>query len=430
MEESLSSFDDFSVEMGDYQMKQVGEWDRMWRISEGGSMDQDPLIMEGKVYFSSFNHNVHCVDARTGELVWKYETRGKIGCSSPVVSEGTLFTGCHDYNMYALDARTGKLAWKFKTQGEIIGTAAVKDGTLYFGSSDQFFYALDARTGRLIWKFKTQGKIFSDPTIVEDKVIFGSFDKNIYCLRRATGELAWKVQTYSEVTNVAPFPVIGSFVYVTGYDNFLRKIEVATGRVDKKNAYAQKGFTTAPVAHGKTMLLSSEDGVLTAIDMDGRVMWKFNSIKPFCNPTVCEGRIYVGGEDFKMHCLTLSGSLVWSFATQDAVFWKPRVWDGKVFFCSYDCHFYAADAATGRLVWKFRTEGSPSTYPPAYDNFELSMTLPEPEAAGLGEKRYDIGGIDEDDDIDGAYKSRITYQVSKQYGAKGKYQVDSDREEF
>jgi hypothetical protein len=29
-----------------------------------------------------------------------------------------------------------------------------------------------------------------------------------------------------------------------------------------------------------------------------------------------------------------------------------------------------------------------------------------------------------------AYKSRITYQISTQYAAKGKYQVDSEEEEF
>ena len=37
-----------------------------------------------------------------------------------------------------------------------------------------------------------------------------------------------------------------------------------------------------------------------------------------------------------------------------------------------------------------------------------------------------------EDEADGtsAYKSRVTYQVSTQYQAKGKYQIDSDEEAF
>lgn len=422
-----SGLEDFSVEMGEYQLRQAGEWDRMWRVSDGGSMDQDPLIHDGNVYFASFNRNVHCVDAMTGTLVWKYEARGKIGCSSPVEHDGLVFVGCHDYCMYALDAKTGALAWKFPTRGEIIGSAAAKDGVLYFGSSDHMFYALDSRTGRLLWKFRTQGKIFSEPTIVENRIVFGSFDKQIYCLFCKSGELAWKVPTQKEVTNVAPFAVFRGFIYVSCYDNLLRKIEVATGRLSWKKKYGQKGFTTGPVLHEGTLLLSSEDGILFAIDPEGELLWKFSTTKPLGNPTVSGGRIYVGSEDFKFYCLSLSGDILWSFNTQEAVFWKPEVWDGKVFFTSYDCHLYALDATTGKAVWKFRTDGSPSKYPPPYDNFELSLTLPEAEAEESEEKRYDLRGGEEDEG-GSTYKSSITYRMSSQYAAKGKYQKDSDEE--
>jgi hypothetical protein len=45
-------------------------------------------------------------------------------------------------------------------------------------------------------------------------------------------------------------------------------------------------------------------------------------------------------------------------------------------------------------------------------------------------KAYEFGFGDEEGGNTGAYKSRITYQVSTQYASKGKYQVDSQEEEF
>ncbi len=430
MEEVTGSFDEFSLEMGDYEINQVKVWDRMWNISDGGSMDQYPLARGGSVYFASFNHNLYCLDARTGNLRWKYEARNKMGCSSPIEHEGMIFVGCHDYNMYAIDAESGTLVWKFPTRGEIIGSTAVKDGCLYFGSSDRMFYALDARTGKLIWKFMTEGKIFSEPTIADDFVIFGSFDRQIYCLNRKTGELMWKVPTYREVTNVAPFPVLDGFVYISCYDNFLRKIELQTGRLVWKKRYCQRGFTTAPVIHNGTILLSSEDGTLMAVGLEGRMLWKFSTSKPLGNPTVWKDKIYVGGEDFSIHCLDLSGKVLWSFRTRDAVFWKPAIWNGIVFFSSYDCNVYAADALTGKLLWKFRTEGSPSTYPPPYANFELSMIIPEPASDKQEEKKYDMSFGREDELNTSEYQGRVTYQISTHYTIKRKYQADEKTEGF
>jgi len=79
MEEPVNSFDEFSIEMGNYEVKQVAEWDRMERIETGGSIDTRALIYNGNVYFGCFNHNIYCLDARTGKLKWKFKTRDRVG---------------------------------------------------------------------------------------------------------------------------------------------------------------------------------------------------------------------------------------------------------------------------------------------------------------------------------------------------------------
>ena len=50
--------------------------------------------------------------SKTGELVWKYATKGGIA-SSPVIDETNrmVMFGSEDTNFYALDYRSGRMSW-------------------------------------------------------------------------------------------------------------------------------------------------------------------------------------------------------------------------------------------------------------------------------------------------------------------------------
>ena len=50
---------------------------------------------------------MYAVDAATGELRWRFATRGPVDDSSPTVANGRVFVGSLDHNVYALDAITG-----------------------------------------------------------------------------------------------------------------------------------------------------------------------------------------------------------------------------------------------------------------------------------------------------------------------------------
>ncbi len=69
-----------------------------------------------------------------------------------VVYVGSMAAGQGKNNMYALDAKTGKILWKFNSGGSVVAGAAVVNGTVYWGSgyrrydpttsSNNQFYAL------------------------------------------------------------------------------------------------------------------------------------------------------------------------------------------------------------------------------------------------------------------------------------------------
>ncbi|MBN2330867.1 MAG: PQQ-binding-like beta-propeller repeat protein [Candidatus Aenigmarchaeota archaeon] len=429
MEEQSRGFDEFSVEMGSFEMRKVKKFDRLWKITTGGSIDQWPLVHEDRVYFGSLNHVFHCVDAGTGQLVWKYMARDRIGISSPSASDGIVYIGSYDQNMYALNASSGELVWKFFTRGEILSSPVVWDGAVYFGSRDKLIYALDAKTGDLLWKFKTMGEILSDATVHEGKIIIGSYDRYLYCLDGKTGDLVWKLRTDQEVVNSSQFAIVEGCMYLSSFDNNLRLVDLKSGREVWKKRLAQYGMSCGTVAHEGLLLVPSRDGNMFGLDLAGNVKWKFTTTKPVGTPVVHNGRVYFTSEDMNFYCLDLHGRLAWKRKTQDMTWWKPAFWYNLVYFGSYDCHFYACDSATGDLVWKFRTQGQPSSGPGPYDAFELSVVTPKEVVREDRRKEYNAALAEEGDADAHFYKSRITYQTSTQYQSRGgKYQVDSDEE--
>jgi outer membrane protein assembly factor BamB len=424
--EMVLTSEDFETELQDFTVTKTNSFDRMWKITPGGSMDQAPLIHEGLIYFASYNFNVYALNVMDGGLAWKFKTEGMIK-ASPVYWNSKIIIGSYDYYMYALDHRSGELAWKFKTEGEINSTAAVSAGRVYFGCRDRNVYCLDADNGALVWKFGTQGEITSCPAVAYGKVYIGSYDHNLYCLDAGTGRLVWKFETMGELFNANEILVHDGIVYFGSFDNNLRAVDAETGKLVWKLKTGNYGVSVFPVVHENTLYHVARDGILYALAMDGKVKWRFVKKYPFGAPVIYGGRIYVGNEDHNMYCLGMDGREIWKFRTEGSIWIKSAVWKGRIHFSSWDCNLYSVSAETGKLVWKFRVAGAPSYIPPAFDSFEIVMNIPETQ---MEEKRrsYELDFSEQESEDEGTYKSKISYRFSTRYQEKGKYQIDSDEE--
>lgn len=125
-----------------------------------------------RVYFgSSVDHQVRCLDATTGETVWRFFTGGPVRLT-PTIHEGRAYFGSDDGCVYCLEANTGREVWKLQVgprverllaRGQMISRWPVRTGVLiadnvaYFGAGifpheTVYLCAADARTGKLLWK--------------------------------------------------------------------------------------------------------------------------------------------------------------------------------------------------------------------------------------------------------------------------------------
>ena len=116
----------------------------------------------------------------TGILKWHYITEGNIE-SSPSVANDKLYISSNDFYIYCLDIWDGDKIWQYKTGQDVFSSPAVVNGMVYVGSNDQKVYCLDAEQGNFIWSFSTGGEVRASPAIVDGNVYVGSRDGYIYC---------------------------------------------------------------------------------------------------------------------------------------------------------------------------------------------------------------------------------------------------------
>src|SRR6187402_2029403 len=162
----------WSGEIGFLGFKPVDQYmDDLWDFFLSSPVI-NPDDKNPSVFFGSSDGNVYALNANTGDLKWKFETKGSIHCS-PVLYKNTLYIGSWDANLYAIDTETGKMRWKFETSKKIgfkgiESTVTVADGMVYFGARDPFLFALNAETGDLVWKYDAAYSwIISSPVVVD-----------------------------------------------------------------------------------------------------------------------------------------------------------------------------------------------------------------------------------------------------------------------
>ncbi len=142
------------------------EFDKIWNVSS------QPLAVDGVIYLAVGYSVVHALDARSGELLWKYDPqvdRKKMrmawGSRGLAFWKGRVYVGVQDGRLIALEAATGELAWSVLTTqpGDnryITGAPRVFNDSVIighggadFGRVRAYVTAYDTATGAQRWRW-------------------------------------------------------------------------------------------------------------------------------------------------------------------------------------------------------------------------------------------------------------------------------------
>lgn len=126
------------------------------------------------VFVTSMDHFIYSFDAKVGTQIWKTDLGAAIVGTPAVSSDGSLYVGTFDKQMIALEAATGNIRWRYDTKDWIWSGPALDNKGLYFGDLAGNFYALNTADGTLLWTNQEKNPIVDTPLIAQDKIYFAT----------------------------------------------------------------------------------------------------------------------------------------------------------------------------------------------------------------------------------------------------------------
>ncbi|MGH7199665.1 MAG: PQQ-binding-like beta-propeller repeat protein, partial [Planctomycetaceae bacterium] len=141
----------------------------------------EPVVAGGRMFVgSTVNDSLTAYDAKTGRRLWRFYTDGPVRFA-PAVANGRLYAVSDDGHLYCLDAASGELVWKVNggpAEQRILGNdrlismwparggVVVAEGTAYFTASiwpsmGIFIHAVDAESGQILWTNSETGGQFT-----------------------------------------------------------------------------------------------------------------------------------------------------------------------------------------------------------------------------------------------------------------------------
>jgi outer membrane protein assembly factor BamB len=401
----------------------INTGDLVWKYEGPGFLmfPGNPTVADGKVYATTGQSASYavaygksefaCLDAYTGERIWKLPIESFAPRESVAVAYGTLYMipgnvttsvdsisgdeystlnevwaiRSEPWPMWRHDpehsaaGQSGPanltLRWKFTTSGGVVSSPSVAYGRAYFGSQDKNVYCVDARNGRFIWKFATGARIKSSPAVVNGKVYIGPDDGYVYCLDAYNGSVIWK--EYAGGYIEAPFSaavllqsspiVVDGRVYVGSLDTNLYCFDADSGNIDW--TFKTEGYITSSpaVADGAVYVVSQEpdSGALYKLDANnGDLIWKMSipyqtlfmgGTDLHASPTVAAGMVFVSSNAKKYYGINAAtGDIEWTYTCERAeefIVCSTIYNDGKLFLID-KFSIVCVDAKNGSSIWE------------------------------------------------------------------------------
>ena len=118
-----------------------------WTYPLGRHVLSTPAVQDGLVYIADANKELHCIDAKTGQLVWKHEAKGEFW-SSPFIADEKIFIGSRRGDFIVLQSgREKKILGVMELKDPIAATAVAANSTLYIATMRNLYAIKEGATG-------------------------------------------------------------------------------------------------------------------------------------------------------------------------------------------------------------------------------------------------------------------------------------------
>ncbi|MCW4010220.1 MAG: PQQ-binding-like beta-propeller repeat protein [Candidatus Bathyarchaeota archaeon] len=381
-----------------------------WAFATSGAVASSPSAVDGRIYVGSQDNFVYCLDARSGSLVWKFKTGDRIE-SSPAVFNGSVYIVSDDGYLYSLNATDGNSLWTRYIGSDFPAVLAsaqktrsspvVVKGRVYVGSMDSNLYCIDAQTGNVIWKYLTSGFITSSPAVADGSVYVSlqeAVEGALYKID-TDGFLVWRIpllnQGSSSSSQMYSSPVVSGTTVFVSSSSMLYKVDGASGYIVWTYRNPEGDFLVgSPVCVNNKLFLIDNSFVVCLDASSSLVVWKaFIGPEFSVSPTYADGKLYVASGMRAFYVLNASDGERLSWFVPSSNFWSsPTIYEGRVYVGNQDWNVYcladypalgsnltlslgSSEAFSGDLMtgWGQLTPGIPHT--------DIIVTLTRPDGS-------------------------------------------------
>jgi len=296
-------------------------------------------------------------DAFDLQELWRVATDGFVDAAVMRVG-GNFIIASWDGTLRAVTTE-GVPVWK-RQLGDVIDATPAWDGKrLYVQTWGRDVFALSA-DGAVLWRFATspspaddhrQGALLPAGSVV----LVPSWNGNLYALDAASGERRW---LYDAGETLRAAPVLDDDrIYLAGNSGTLTALSL-DGTV-LWQARLDEALLSTPAVTSDGVVVVSRRGEVASFDRSGKPLWKrtLGELCHYSSPLATHADVYVGTSGGSLWKLRLSdGAIVWRQSGFGPIYAPLALHDQRLYFGDNDGALSVVDSDSATVVSRFRID--------------------------------------------------------------------------
>ena len=267
----------------------------LWSVPAESLIIPPPVYADGVVYFGTSGSSrastgkLYAVDVETRAVKpgWPFEAENAIW-GAPLIEDGRVYLAAQDHYVYCLDAETGELIWRQKVDGAMAEqpTLDAERGVLYVGTLDARVYALKTDSGEPVegFEFRAENWVWSKVLIQDDQLYVTALDGKLYALDPASGAVippypydSSKIEDKDDALRASPVEA-GEFIIVAAESGRVIATQNAVKQWHWPGGVPEGSVLTTPVVLGNSIYIVMMNGDVQRLDAENGVPgWTFSS---------------------------------------------------------------------------------------------------------------------------------------------------------
>ena len=160
-------------------------------LEMGGYTSASPAALGGRVFVGTFSCEVLAIDWRAGKKVWSFENPDRTFPyhATCAVTEDRIIAAGRDKMVHCLQARSGEVLWKFRSRSRFDSSPVIAGHHVFIGGGDGKLYRFDLKTGpESMWSFTVGAPIIGSASVAAGKLVIADVDGVVHCFRIAGKE--------------------------------------------------------------------------------------------------------------------------------------------------------------------------------------------------------------------------------------------------